>query len=129
MLGASKLFFVLCFYSKFFFVTLAIFRYNFRQVQQISKLCVSNCIYSQAARTNVHLQHERQQTLTRTIAANVRVRVSVNKQAKITPGVLAQIICSEYSRQCKWGLTRHTFVRCVTCVCGVHWHCVIIFHI
>jgi len=38
---------------------------------------------------------------TRMNKVNVRVRVSVKMQAKITPRILMQIIHSEYSDECK----------------------------
>ena len=53
---------------------------------------------------NIQLQRERQQTLAWTITANVRVHVSVNTQAKITPWIHVRIIRSEYSSDYKWGL-------------------------
>jgi len=61
----------------------------------VSKILVENWLHSQAVRANCIWQSERREQrelFARTICANIRIRVSVNTQAKTTSRTFARIV-------------------------------------
>jgi len=60
--------------------------------ESVSKIFVENKLYSQVVRANCIWQSERRELFARTIRASIRIRVSVNTQAKSTTRTFARIV-------------------------------------